>query len=85
MDSAVRNMVEQAGLPLEAALPLAAEVPAAILGVADRKGKIADGYDADVAVLSPQLAVERVFGRGRELRQVTGTGSGTPCANDLSP
>ena len=67
MERAVQNMVGQAGLPLEAVLPLATEVPARILGVADRKGKLADGYDADVVVLSPELAVERVFVRGREL------------------
>ena len=69
MERAVQNMVELAGLPLEAVLPLATEVPARILGVADRKGKLDDGYDADVVVLSPQLAVERVFVRGRELRR----------------
>jgi N-acetylglucosamine-6-phosphate deacetylase len=66
MDHAVRNMVHLAGLPLEAVLPLATEVPARLLGVADRKGKLAEGYDADVVVLSPELLVERVFVRGRE-------------------
>ncbi len=67
LERAVQTMVEQAGLPLTAVLPLATEVPARILGVADRKGKLAQGYDADVVVLSPKLAVERVFGRGREM------------------
>jgi len=66
MERAVQNMVEQAGLPLAAVLQLATEVPARILGVADRKGKLAESYDADVVVLSPQLAVERVFVGGRE-------------------
>jgi N-acetylglucosamine-6-phosphate deacetylase len=67
MERAVRNMVELAGLPLEAVLPLATEVPARLLGIADRKGKLAQGYDADVVVLSPELVVERVFVRGREV------------------
>lgn len=66
MEGAVRNMVELAGLPLEAVLPLAAEVPARVLGIAGRKGMLAGGYDADVVILSEQLAVERVFVRGRE-------------------
>ena len=66
MDGAVRNMIELAGLPLETVLPMATEVPARILGAANRKGKLADGYDADVVILSPELAVERVFVRGRE-------------------
>ncbi|HKH49124.1 MAG TPA: amidohydrolase family protein, partial [Thermoanaerobaculia bacterium] len=69
MDLAVRNMVEQAAVPLEVVLPLATEVPARILGIADRKGKLANGYDADVVILSPQLAAERVFVRGGELRR----------------
>jgi len=66
MERAVQCMVEQAGLPLEAVLPLATEVPARILGIADRKGKLAAGYDADVVVLTPDFEVERVFVRGRE-------------------
>jgi N-acetylglucosamine-6-phosphate deacetylase len=67
MQRAVQNMVELAGLPFEMVIPLATEVPARILGVADRKGKIAAGYDADVVVLSPRFEVERVFLRGHEL------------------
>jgi len=64
---AVQNMVELAGLPIEMVLPLATEVPARILGVADRKGRIAAGYDADLLLLTPKFEVSRVFVRGREL------------------
>jgi N-acetylglucosamine-6-phosphate deacetylase len=67
MNRAVQNMVEAAALPLELVLPFATEVPARILGVADRKGKLARGYDADVVVLSPRFDVEHVFARGREV------------------
>ena len=67
MQRAVQNMVELAGLPFEMVIPLATEVPARILGVSDRKGKIAAGYDADLVVLSPRFEVERVFVRGHEL------------------
>jgi N-acetylglucosamine-6-phosphate deacetylase len=49
-------------------LPLATEVPARILGIADRKGKLAEGYDADIVVLTPGLEVERVFVRGCEVQ-----------------
>src|SRR5947207_4964626 len=68
MHRAVQNMVELAGLPIEMVLPLATEVPARILGLADRKGRIAAGYDADLVVLTPKFDVSRVFVRGRELR-----------------
>jgi N-acetylglucosamine-6-phosphate deacetylase len=67
MDLAVKNMVELAGLPIEYVLPLATAVPAAVAGVADRKGKIAIGYDADLVVLDERLEVERVIVRGARL------------------
>lgn len=67
MRRAVQNMVELAGIPLELVLPLATEVPARILGVAGRKGKIAPGYDADLVVLSPQFAIEATYLRGERL------------------
>ena len=67
MRRAVQNMVELAGLPIELVLPLATEVPARILGIGDRKGRIAAGYDADLVVLTPKFEVSRVFARGREL------------------
>ncbi len=69
MARAVQNMVELAGLPLEAVLPLATEVPARIIGVADRKGRLERGYDADLVVLSPKFEVERVLARGIEVRR----------------
>jgi len=67
MSRAVQNMVELAGLPIEKVIPLATEVPARILGVADRKGKLERGYDADVLVLSEKFEVDRVYARGEEV------------------
>jgi N-acetylglucosamine-6-phosphate deacetylase len=67
MAKAVQNMVELAGLPLEMVLPMATTVPARICGVADRKGRIETGYDADLVVLSERFDVERAFARGHEV------------------
>jgi N-acetylglucosamine-6-phosphate deacetylase len=67
MARAVQNMVELAGLPVETVIPLATEVPARILGLSDRKGKLDAGYDGDVVVLSPKFAVERVFAGGEPI------------------
>ena len=67
MDRAVKNMVELAGLPIEYVLPLATTVPARIAGVADRKGKIALDYDADLVVLNERLEVELVLVRGTQV------------------
>lgn len=67
MMQAVCNMIELAGLPLEMVVPLATEVPARILGVSDRKGRLEVGFDADLVVISPKLTLERVFARGAEI------------------
>jgi N-acetylglucosamine-6-phosphate deacetylase len=64
MDAAVKNAIELAGLPAETVLPLATEVPARILGISDRKGRLERRYDADVVVLSERFEVERVWARG---------------------
>jgi N-acetylglucosamine-6-phosphate deacetylase len=67
MRRAVQNMVELAGLPLELILPLATEVPARILGLADRKGKLAPGYDADLVVLTKRFEVAATYLRGERV------------------
>ncbi|MEA2164191.1 MAG: N-acetylglucosamine-6-phosphate deacetylase [Thermoanaerobaculia bacterium] len=67
MRRAVQNMVELAGLPLELVLPLATEVPARILEIGDRKGKIAPGYDADLVVLTERFEVSATYLRGEIL------------------
>lgn len=64
MRRAVQNMVELAGLPLDQVLPMATEVPARILGIADQKGRLDEGYDADLVVLTPRFEIERVIVRG---------------------
>jgi len=65
MRCAVQNMVELAGLPLELVLPLATEVPARILGIGDRKGKLAPGYDADLVVLTDRFEIAATYLRGQ--------------------
>jgi N-acetylglucosamine-6-phosphate deacetylase len=67
MDRAVRNMVELAGVRLERVVPMATELPARLLGAGDRKGKVEEGYEADLVVLSPRLEVKKVIARGHEV------------------
>jgi len=67
MECAVQNMVELAGLPIERVVPMATEVPARILGIAGRKGKLQNGYDADVVIINEKFEIERVFTRGQEV------------------
>ena len=68
MAGAVRNMVELAGVPLELVVPMATEIPARILGIQDRKGKLREGFDADIVVLSSKMEIDRILLRGAEVR-----------------
>jgi N-acetylglucosamine-6-phosphate deacetylase len=62
----VRNAVEAMGLTLEAAVRRASLIPATIAGVADRKGSIEPGKDADIVLLEtkPRLEVRKTILRG---------------------
>jgi N-acetylglucosamine-6-phosphate deacetylase len=44
-------LVHELGWPIPEAVRMASTTPAAVLGVADRKGAINTGYDADLAIL----------------------------------
>jgi N-acetylglucosamine-6-phosphate deacetylase len=56
MDQAVRNLVQFTGCSKEMAIASAASTPARVIS-ASRKGMIAPGSDADLALLTPQLEV----------------------------
>jgi N-acetylglucosamine-6-phosphate deacetylase len=52
LDQAVKNLVEKIGIPVADAVYMASTAPAKKLGIADRKGSLEAGKDADLAVLS---------------------------------
>jgi len=57
MATAVRNSVELLGLSLEEAARMASTYPAQFLGLGDRYGRIAPGYQADLVLLDEQMQV----------------------------
>jgi len=57
MDQAVRNVMEAADLSLPEALGMASITPARSIGVADRKGSLERGKDADVILLDEEHQV----------------------------
>ena len=57
MASAVRNTHNLVGLPLEEALRMASLYPAAFLGMEDQRGRIVEGYCADLVLLDDDLKV----------------------------
>jgi N-acetylglucosamine-6-phosphate deacetylase len=64
MDALVRNAVEWGLAPLTEAVRMASTVPARIVGLEGRKGRIAPGYDADLVVLDKGLEVAMTCVRG---------------------
>lgn len=56
-DRAVQNMMQLAGVTLREAVLMASYVPAGMAGVADRKGLLRPGADADLVVLAPEGTV----------------------------
>ncbi|MBI4786047.1 MAG: N-acetylglucosamine-6-phosphate deacetylase [Chloroflexi bacterium] len=61
MDAAIRNMIVFTGCSLADAITMASTTPARLIGVADRKGQIALGFDADLVVFDESLRVERTI------------------------
>ena len=64
LDQAVRNVMQFAGWQLEQTVRLASANPAAVIGE-KRKGVLAAGADADIAVLSPAAEVQKTILAGR--------------------
>ncbi len=67
MDRLIRTAVLQAGIPLEDVSRMASTTPARIMGVADSKGSIAPGLDADIIIMDRDINLTHVFAMGREV------------------
>lgn len=66
LDRAVRHMAGL-GIPIAEAVRMATWNPARVLGIEGRKGTLAAGADADLALLDGKLNVARVMVRGKWL------------------
>jgi N-acetylglucosamine-6-phosphate deacetylase len=65
MEAAVQNAVRFLRIPVEAAVLMASTNSARLLGLEGRKGAIAAGFDADLVVLTEELAVEATMVAGQ--------------------
>ncbi|MGV8960789.1 MAG: N-acetylglucosamine-6-phosphate deacetylase [Stenotrophomonas sp.] len=65
MATAVRNTVTLLGLPLAEAARMASTYPARFLGLGDRYGQIAAGYQADFVLLDAELQVQATWIAGQ--------------------
>lgn len=66
-DVLVQTMVKKAGIPLEDAVRMASETPARLTGIADSKGTLEKGKDADIVILDNDVNVRCVFTKGKEM------------------
>ena len=65
MNEGLRNLVEKALVPFDAALNSCTANPAALLGESRRLGRISAGFDADIAVLDDDYTVLQTFCKGK--------------------
>jgi N-acetylglucosamine-6-phosphate deacetylase len=76
MATAVRNCVRLMQLSLQDAITLASDAPARFLGVADRLGRLAPGYRADMIALDPAaIRVLATWVAGQECASMEATAS----------
>jgi N-acetylglucosamine-6-phosphate deacetylase len=67
-DHALLTAVRRCGVSRRAAVAALTWVPARVLGLDDRFGRLAPGYAADAVLLDDTCSVLRVWGAGRRLR-----------------
>jgi N-acetylglucosamine-6-phosphate deacetylase len=64
-DQALRNLVQRVDVPLPAAVGMLTLNPAQSAAVADRKGRLQAGYDADLLIFDRELRLHATICRGR--------------------
>jgi N-acetylglucosamine-6-phosphate deacetylase len=64
-DRLVRNMVKMADVPLLEAVQMASVTPAKIMKIADKKGSVAIGMDADIVIFGADINVEMTMIKGK--------------------
>lgn len=64
MDQALRNMLSMTRVSLQEAVGMLTLNPAHAAGVAERKGRLLAGYDADLLILDSSLTIQATICRG---------------------
>ena len=63
-DRLVRTMIQVAEVPLLDAVQMMTQTPAEIIGVADRKGSLEAGKDADIVIFDEAITVHYTISEG---------------------
>jgi N-acetylglucosamine-6-phosphate deacetylase len=65
LDQALRNMMMFTGKSLQDTLPMATSTPAEAMGISTSKGRVNEGYDADLVLLDQQYQVDQTLVNGQ--------------------
>lgn len=60
-DRLVSVMYKDAGIPIEECMKMASATPARMIGLSECKGRLQEGYDADIVVFDEDIQVKMVF------------------------
>jgi beta-aspartyl-dipeptidase (metallo-type) len=63
----IRKAVTEYGIPLQDALKIVTSNPAAVLKLDRYKGRVAEGFDADLVLSDHRLGITDVYARGRRI------------------
>lgn len=75
-DRLVRNMVNLAHVSVIDAVRMMTSTPARIIGVADRKGSLAKGKDADIVIFDEKIKIETTIVKGKVMYSTQQAGMG---------
>jgi N-acetylglucosamine-6-phosphate deacetylase len=65
----LKRFMDYTGAPLSEAIKTVTANPAAVLGIADRKGYLKEGYDADIVLLRPDNTIAAAIAGGEIVYQ----------------
>jgi N-acetylglucosamine-6-phosphate deacetylase len=68
-DRLVRTMIKMADIPLIEAIRMISMTPAKIIGVADKKGSLVAGKDADVVIFNDDIEIDTTVIKGKVVYQ----------------
>jgi N-acetylglucosamine-6-phosphate deacetylase len=85
MERAVQNAVRFLDISLPEAVVMASTNPARLLGLGERKGAIAAGFDADLVVSDERLAVRATMVGGQWVRSPDGSASASSGPGSSTP
>jgi N-acetylglucosamine-6-phosphate deacetylase len=68
-DRLVRTMVKMADIPLIETIRMISKTPATIMGVADRKGSLVAGKDADIVIFDDNINIQTTIVNGKVVYQ----------------